>query len=81
MLSARASRSSPPENKTLPEQQVEGSADVQDEANYYRRRSQEEIDAAMAAQSSAARKAHLELATRYKELAVAMDQLAASHTA
>jgi hypothetical protein len=51
-----------------------GFAQVQDDAAYYRTRAQEEIDAAMAAQPTSARKAHLELAQRYEELASALEQ-------
>jgi hypothetical protein len=51
-----------------------GFAQVQDDATYYRTRAQEEIDAAMAADSTSARRAHLELAQRYEELALALEQ-------
>ena len=46
---------------------------MQDDAAYHRMRAQEEIGAAMEADSTAARKAHLELAQRYADLADAMD--------
>ena len=47
---------------------------MQDDAAYYRTRAQQEIDAAMAAEPTSARKAHLELAQRYEELANALEQ-------
>jgi hypothetical protein len=47
---------------------------MQDDAAYYRTRAQQEIDAAMAAYPTSARKAHLELAQRYEELAIALEQ-------
>jgi hypothetical protein len=47
---------------------------VQDDAAYYRTRAQQEIDAAMAANRTSARKAHLELAQRYEELAIALER-------
>ena len=46
---------------------------MQDDAAYYRTRAQEEIDAAMAAALTSARKAHLELAQRYEDLATAIE--------
>ena len=51
---------------------------MQDDAAYYRTRAQEEIDAAMAAEPTAARKAHLELAERYRDLAAALDRVNSS---
>ena len=47
---------------------------MQSDAAYFRRRAQEEIDAAMAAKSISARKAHLELAQRYGEFAEAIER-------
>lgn len=47
---------------------------MQSDMEYFRGRAQEEIDASMAANSSAARTAHLELARRYHELADALEQ-------
>jgi hypothetical protein len=46
---------------------------VQSDLDYFRGRAQEEIDASLSADSTAARKAHLELAHRYSELAEAID--------
>lgn len=54
---------------------------MEDEAVYYRRRAQDELDAAMAAEATVAQKAHLELAERYRELAEALDRLNSSETA
>lgn len=51
---------------------------VQDDAAYYRARAQQEIDAAMVAEPTAARTAHLQLAERYRELADALDRLSSS---
>lgn len=51
---------------------------MQDDAAYYRTRAQQEIDAAMVAEPTAARKAHLQLAERYRELADAIDRLSSS---
>ena len=51
---------------------------MQDDAAYYRARAQQEIDAAMAAEPTSARRAHLQLAERYRELADAIDQLNSS---
>jgi hypothetical protein len=47
---------------------------VQDDAVYYRTRAQQEIEAAIAADPTSARQAHLELAQRYEELANALEQ-------
>jgi hypothetical protein len=47
---------------------------VQSDLEYFRGRAQDEIDASLAAESTAARKAHLELAHRYRELADAIEQ-------
>lgn len=47
---------------------------MQSDLEYFRGRAQEEIDASMAARTTAARKAHLELAHRYCELADAIEQ-------
>jgi hypothetical protein len=47
---------------------------MKDDAVYYRSRAQDEIDASMAAESTAARRAHLELAHRYRELADALER-------
>ena len=47
---------------------------MQDDAAYYRQRAQEEINAAMEADSTAARKAHIELAQRYGDLAESIDK-------
>jgi hypothetical protein len=47
---------------------------VQSDLEYFRQRAQEEIDASLAAESTPARKAHLELAQRYTELADAIEQ-------
>jgi len=47
---------------------------MQDDAAYYRTRTQEEIGAATTARTTASRKAHLELAQRYQELADALDK-------
>ena len=47
---------------------------MQDDAAYYRKRAQEEVEAAMTADRTAARKAHLELAERYSDLADAMEK-------
>lgn len=46
---------------------------MQDDATYYRSRAQQEIDAAMAAELTAVRKAHLDLAQRYQDLASALE--------
>lgn len=51
---------------------------MQDDAAYYRTRAQQEIDAAMVAEPTAARTAHLQLAERYRELAEAIDRLSSS---
>ena len=42
---------------------------MEQDAAYFRGRAQEEIDASMAADSSSARRAHLELAERYRRQA------------
>ena len=49
---------------------------VQSDFEYFRGRAQEEIDASLAAESTSARKAHLELAHRYTELATAIEESA-----
>lgn len=47
---------------------------MQSDLQYFRIRAQEEIDASMSAQSTSARKAHLELAQRYTEIADAIEE-------
>lgn len=47
---------------------------MQSDFDYFRGRAQEEIDASLAADSTVARKAHLELAHRYSELADAIEE-------
>jgi hypothetical protein len=47
---------------------------VRDNSVYYRKRAREEIEAAMAADSTSARKAHLELAQNYADLAEALEK-------
>lgn len=47
---------------------------VQSDLEYFRGRAQDEIDASLAAESTPARQAHLELAYRYAELADAIEQ-------
>jgi hypothetical protein len=49
---------------------------VQSDSDYFRGRAQEELDASITAKSTAARKAHLELAHRYTDLAAAIDKSA-----
>lgn len=44
--------------------------------DYFRARAQDEIDASLSAESTAAREAHLELAHRYSELVEAIRQCA-----
>ena len=46
---------------------------MQSDAVYFRARARDEIDAAMAAKRTPARKAHLELAQRYVQLADAIE--------
>ncbi|HZU50793.1 MAG TPA: hypothetical protein VE968_02840 [Sphingomicrobium sp.] len=46
---------------------------MRDDAAYYRSRAQEEIAAAVGAEPTSARKAHLELAQRYQDLATAIE--------
>ena len=47
---------------------------MQSDLDYFRGRAREEIDASLSAQSTVARKAHLELAHRYSELAEAIER-------
>lgn len=49
---------------------------MQSDIEYFRGRAQEEIDASLAAHSTVARKAHLELAHRYSELADTIERSA-----
>lgn len=49
---------------------------MQSDLDYFRGRAQEEIDASLSAESTVARKAHLELAHRYSELADALERSA-----
>jgi len=49
---------------------------LQSDQDYFRGRAQEEIDASLSAESTPARKAHLELAHRYTELADAIERSA-----
>jgi len=49
---------------------------LQSDLDYFRGRAQEEIDASLSAESTVARKAHLDLAHRYSELADAIERSA-----
>ena len=48
---------------------------MQSDLDYFRGRAQEEIDASLVAESTAGRRAHLDLARRYTELADAIEQI------
>lgn len=72
LLSRRATQGSLTPSKAASQQERE--KPVQSDLDYFRGRAQEEIDASLSADSTAARKAHLELAHRYSELAEAIEQ-------
>jgi hypothetical protein len=71
LLSFRATRGSSTVSRSPFERE---GARIQSDLDYFRGRAREEIDASLSAQSTVARKAHLELAHRYSERAEAIER-------